>query len=428
MKSIVTCDMEGVIKTMNNAAEEIFGYDKNELIGKKRVSIFSPGAIVLQNVPNWLEIASKTGEYSGRTVFLNKLGQKINARIKITPTFSKDIDKRQNGFCGVTEIINDQIEVPISLTTKLIKYLAITRMPFSSASILPIFVVATYFLSTFDLSSVLNLTLCSLGVLFAHLSTNMFNDYFDNIDGTDTGNFEYFQQISGGSRAIELGLISIKKTKYLAIVLLIISLCFGILTFLNAHNGNATSIIVITIFSLFLGYYYTAPPIRLVSRKGLGELSIFIVFGPLLLLGVGFAIFNGDFLTSTHFNDLLIISMPIGLLTTNILLINEFPDCEGDLKTGKNHIVATLGKKKSRYIYLLNLILIASITFYMAFEFNSLLFSALLFVVLYGSKVCIHLFKNYDNRLLVSANWGTIKLHAGYCILVIGSFIISNLL
>ena len=256
----------------------------------------------------------------------------------------------------------------------------------------------------------------------------MFIDYFDNIDGTDTGNFEYFQQISGGSRAIELGLISIKKTKYLAIGLLIISLCFGILTFLNAHNGNISSIFIITIFSLFLGYYYTAPPIRLVSRKGLGELSIFIVFGPLLLLGAGFAIYNGDFLTSTHFNNLLIISTPIGLLTTNILLINEFPDCEGDLKTGKNHIVATLGKSKSRYIYLLNLIIIASITFYMAIEFNSLLFTALLFVVIYGSKVCIHLFKNYDNRLLVSANWGTIKLHAGYCILVISSFIIPTLL
>ena len=52
-----------------------------------------------------------------------------------------------------------------------------------------------------------------VGVLFAHLSTNMFNDYFDNIDGTDIGNYNYFQQLSGGSRAIELGLISISKTK-----------------------------------------------------------------------------------------------------------------------------------------------------------------------------------------------------------------------
>ena len=49
MKSVITCDMEGVIETMNNDAEKIFGYKKEELIGKKRVSLFSPGEIVLQN-------------------------------------------------------------------------------------------------------------------------------------------------------------------------------------------------------------------------------------------------------------------------------------------------------------------------------------------------------------------------------------------
>jgi 1,4-dihydroxy-2-naphthoate octaprenyltransferase len=57
-------------------------------------------------------------------------------------------------------------------------------MPFSSASLLPIFLVASYFYSiNIKTISIVNLCLCSLGVLFAHLSTNMFNDYFDNIDG-----------------------------------------------------------------------------------------------------------------------------------------------------------------------------------------------------------------------------------------------------
>ena len=51
--------MEGVIQTMNKGAEEIFGYSKDELIGKKRVSIFSPGEIVLQNVEDWLSKAVK---------------------------------------------------------------------------------------------------------------------------------------------------------------------------------------------------------------------------------------------------------------------------------------------------------------------------------------------------------------------------------
>ena len=367
MKSIITCDMEGIILTMNTGAEKIFGYKKNELIGKQRVSLFSPGEIVLQNVASWLDIAAKKGEYSGKTIFINKDGEKINARISITPTYSKDKNKIQNGYCGVTEVIDENVKVPISWSTKLIKLLAITRMPFTSASLLPIFVTASYFYSiNFFSFSLINFILCTIGVLFAHLSTNMFNDYFDNIDGTDSGNYNYFQQLSGGSRAIELGLISISKTKSIAILLMFIAILFGTTTLFNSYTENIIPIAIITIIALFLGYFYTAPPIRLVARNGLGEISIFTVFGPLMVLGTGFAIFNDNFFASSYFNDLLLLSFPIGLLTTNILLINEFPDYEGDLKTGKNHLVVTFGKKNSRYIYLINLLFISLITFYSA--------------------------------------------------------------
>ena len=61
-KSTITCDMEGRILTMNDGAEQVFGYPKDELIGKKRVSLFSPGEIVLQNVEGWLNEAVKEGE------------------------------------------------------------------------------------------------------------------------------------------------------------------------------------------------------------------------------------------------------------------------------------------------------------------------------------------------------------------------------
>ena len=101
-KSTITCDMEGVILTMNDGAEQIFGYKKEELIGKKRVSIFSPGEIVLQNVAGWLDEAVKNGEYVGKTYFINKNKQKINAKIRITPTFANGKENPQTGYCGVT--------------------------------------------------------------------------------------------------------------------------------------------------------------------------------------------------------------------------------------------------------------------------------------------------------------------------------------
>ena len=72
MKSVIICDMEGVIQEMNQGALSLFGYKKDELIGKKRVSIFSPGEIVIQNVLGWLNKANKYGKTTVRTKFLKK--------------------------------------------------------------------------------------------------------------------------------------------------------------------------------------------------------------------------------------------------------------------------------------------------------------------------------------------------------------------
>ena len=40
MKSVIICDMEGIILKMNKGAADMFGYNPNELIGNKRVSLF----------------------------------------------------------------------------------------------------------------------------------------------------------------------------------------------------------------------------------------------------------------------------------------------------------------------------------------------------------------------------------------------------
>ena len=364
MRSTITCDMEGVIETMNEGAEKIFGYKKEELIGKKRVSIFSPGEIVLQNVAGWLDTAVKEGEYKGETYFLNKKGEKINAQIRITPTFANGKDKPQTGYCGVTEVIEKDVQVPINFSTKLIKGLAITRMPFTSASLLPVFVIGAYFAGIGDdLFNISLFVLTIFGILIAHLGINVFNDYFDVKDGTDEENAEYFQQVSGGSRAVELGLISLSGTRKLAIILTLIALAIGAHIVNNVNPANMNGVWQILIAGLLLGYFYTARPLRLVARRGLGEVAIFLAFGPLLTLGTGFAIFNGDFGNSEHFLNCMLIGIPMGLLTTNILLINEFPDMKSDAKTGKNHLVVTFGKKASRWIYLLFLTLAVGSSF-----------------------------------------------------------------
>ena len=420
-KSTITCDMEGRILTMNDGAEQVFGYPKEELIGKKRVSIFSPGEIVLQNVEGWLDEAVKKGEYIGKTYFIKKNKEKFNAKIRITPTFANGKDKAQTGYCGVTEVIEENVDVPINFSTKLIKGLAITRMPFTSASILPILAVGAYFAGVGDgLFNILNFVLCIFGVLIAHLSVNVLNDYFDFKDGTDEENNDYFQQVSGGSRAIELGLITIAGTKKLGIILTIFALLIGGVILFSTNPANVDTVLMITLIGLFLGYFYTAPPLRLVARRGLGELTIFLTFGPLITLGTAFAIFNGDLsMAQEHLMNCLYIGIPMGLLTTNILLINEFPDMKSDTKTNKNHLVVTFGKKASRWIYLLILGLTAYTTLMLADSVGSeKLLIPLAILVLYGGYVFSILFKKYETRELVAANWGTITLQALFSIAV----------
>ena len=437
MKSVITCDMEGRVLTMNDDAVKIFGYKKEEIIGKKRVSIFSPGEIVIQNVGNWLATADKLGEYVGKTYFLKKDGTKINAKISIRPTFADGRSNAQTGYCGVTEVIDEDVTVPINLSTKIIKGVAITRVPFSSASIFPMLAIAAYYAGLGDgLFNVTGLLLAVFGVLLLHLSSNVFNDYFDVSDGTDEANNEYFQPggaaITGGSRAIELGIITLNKTKTVATSLLLASLLVAGFLFYNIYQvtgatSNVEGALAVGLSGLFLGYFYTARPLRLVARRGLGELAIFLAFGPLLTLGTGYAISAETIgFLSNEFYMLLSLGVPFGFLTTNILYINQFPDAESDAKTGKNHLVVTLGKKAARWGYLI----ILSIAFYSSVYLNDLLnvhenFNSNVFLVgnavlyLFGLSIFMKLLKNYQKRELVNANIQTIILQTLFCVFYI---------
>ena len=437
-KSVITCDMEGVIEIMNEGAEKIFGYKKEELIGHKRVSLFSPGEIVLQNVAGWLATAVKEGEYIGKTYFINKNKEKINAKIRITPTFANGKDQPQTGYCGVTEVIEEEVDVPIKFATKMIKGLAITRMPFTSASILPLLVVGAYCYGIGANVSWGLFGLTILGILITHLAMNVFNDYFDVKDGTDEANAEYFQQVSGGSRAIELGLISLSGTKKLGVILLLIAcLIGGYITYevAQTHTENLKWVVGIGLSGLFLGYFYTARPLRLVARQGLGEFAIFLAFGPLLTLGTAFAVYGGDLFGTNvatepgmnHFLNCILLGVPLGLLTTNILLINEFPDMKSDAKTGKNHLVVTFGKKASRWIYLTFLLLATGSSLYLYMELTHVsLLIPTIFCLLFGLYIFKHILQHYELRSLVDANWKTIGLQALYSMILCACFIDWN--
>ena len=443
MKSVIICDMEGVIQEMNKGALEMFGYTKKELIGKKRVSIFSPGEIVIQNVLGWLEVANKKGKSLVKTNFIKKDGSKFNAEILITPNFANGKDQPQTGYCGITKEINEEVNIPINLTTKIIKGIAITRGGFTLASILPMIIVSVM-LSQYNSLSIFNSIVSILGVICVHIFGNLYNDYFDVKSGTDENNNEYFNvgdkslilrgaQISGGSRAIELGLITLKNTKKLGTFMIASALICVIILSINIflQTGSLNNIYAITIIGLvgsLLAYFYTAEPLRLSARKGLGELTIFLTFGPLLTLGSFFAMSNSEVAINFEaFKLFLLIGIPLGLLTTNILFINQYPDYKSDKKSDKINLVVLFGKKMSRWIYFLNLILILISTYYFFDSFSKSLnnpnitgfYIILSLLTVYGLYIFRGLFKYFDSRELVNYNIQTIYYQIVFCLAII---------
>ncbi len=446
MKSVIICDMEGVIQKMNKGAAEMFGYDPKELIGIKRVSLFSPGEIVLQNVLGWLEKADKDGENNIKTNFIRKDGSTFGAEITITPNFANGKDKPQTGYCGITKELEDRVNIPIKFTTKIIKGIAITRGGFTLASILPMMIVA-YILSFYNILNLLNAFISILGVICLHIFSNLYNDFFDVSYGSDEENKDYFNvgskslilrgaQISGGSRAIELGLTTLKKTSSLGNIMLFLSIiCLLILSF-NSYmvTGSSSNVFMMSLIGatgVFLGFFYTAKPLRLSARKGLGELTIFLAFGPLLTLGSMFSMSNISIdLNSSIIQTIFFIGIPLGLLTTNILFINQFPDYESDKKTGKNNLVVIFGKKISRWIYLISnsLIFVTLLSFIKVMPsefpfFNKPPFYVGLFCLLvYALYISVGLIKKYNSRDLVFYNIQTIYFQIIFCIVLIISF------
>jgi len=436
--------MEGLITNLNDGAIKMFGYDSKELVGVKRVSIFSPGEIVLQNVLGWLKSANQTGEHTTKTNFIRKDGSQFAAKIQITPNFANGKNNPQTGYCGVTEEISEEVNVKINFLTKIIKGVAITRVGFASASLFPIFSVASYYAGIGEnLFSPISLLLTTFGILFFHLFSNLYNDYYDVSDGTDEANTEYFNagmnssilkgaQLSGGSRAIELGLITLKGTKSLANTMFILGVMTALAilyaSYMNTgSNSNAINSVIIAAIGIFIGYFYTAKPIKLSSLYGLGELSIFLAFGPLLTLGTGFAISSDTIpLYSQEFYNLILIGVPLGLLTTNILFINQYPDYTSDKKVGKNNLVVFLGKKNSRWIYGLNLLIATVSLFEIANRTtDKILYYLVPIVIINGLFLFFGLMKNYDKRTLVKYNIQTIYFHMLFSfiyMIILGSF------
>jgi len=218
------------------------------------------------------------------------------------------------------------------------------RLPFLVVTAGAVFVGTAFAWWDMKQFNLLNFIFTFAGACFLHISCNVANDYFDFKSGADALNINALVPFSGGSRMVLDGFVKPKEA--LAVSLLFALLGSAIGLYLNAiSKGNV--VLFIGLAAVFFVFSYNGFPVRLVN-KGVGEIAIFLAWGPLMVFGAYYV--QAESLSSAW---PLVASIPSGILTTLVLLINEFADKEADFSAGRKTWVVLFGFKKSLRIYLL---------------------------------------------------------------------------
>lgn len=172
--------------------------------------------------------------------------------------------------------------------------------------------------------------------LLIQIGTNFANDYSDFHRGAD------HEGRLGPVRVTHSGLISHAAVRRGIVV------AFGLAALLGAWLAwvGGWPIIAIGLFSIICGLAYTGGPWPF-GYHGLGDVFVFVFFGLIAVTGTAY-------LQSGRWSvDALIVAVPIGLLVTNILVVNNLRDLPTDRAAGKHTLAVRLGDRATRIQYAL---------------------------------------------------------------------------
>lgn len=210
------------------------------------------------------------------------------------------------------------------------------RLPFLTASIIPILLGTVIAWAVVEVFLPLFFILALLGGVSIHMGANVANDYFDHKSRDDEINKEFVRPFSGGSRMIQLGVLTPRAVLSGAVLLLALGGVIGL--YLTLTRG--VIILLIGLVGVFSAFFYTAPPFNLASR-GIGEFFVGLNFGVLMTLGAFYV------QTQILSWEPVFASFPVALLITAVLYINQFPDYTADKAVGKRHLVVRWGREKA---------------------------------------------------------------------------------
>jgi 1,4-dihydroxy-2-naphthoate octaprenyltransferase len=188
---------------------------------------------------------------------------------------------------------------------------------------------------------------CFLFALLAQITSNLVNDYFDFRHGADT------PDRLGPERAVAAGKISPRAMLTASIVTMAIALALGLTL---VWYGGWWLILVGAAVALG-AFAYSGGPYPL-AYHGLGDVAVVIFYG---LVPVAFTYYV-QALTFTP--TVWLIGLAIGLVGTNVLIVNNYRDMETDAAAGKRTTVVRFGRKAMGDLYLADCAIAACLLIY----------------------------------------------------------------
>ena len=173
-----------------------------------------------------------------------------------------------------------------------------------------------------------------LAALAVHSGANLANTYFDFKNGVDKPDFS-------DDRALVDGLIAPAAALRLTVALFAAGAAIGL--YLSVKH-RLPLLLGLGAAGFLLAWFYTADGVSY-KYKALGELGIFLAFGPFIVTGTAL-IQTGRILT-----DALWVSAPVGLLITAIVHANNMRDINSDPGSGVKTLAGLLGPERSRTFY-----------------------------------------------------------------------------
>ena len=182
-------------------------------------------------------------------------------------------------------------------------------------------------------------TVAILGLVLAHAANNLINDYFDMTGGVDT---EGYVRNLYAPHPVLSGWVT-KATLRNAIIAL--TLIDGLIMLLLAY-WHGPLVIAFALAGLFLSVFYVAPPLNL-KRHGLGELDVFLTWGPLMIGGIYLVATSSP--TYSGFEPWVIVfSIPYALLVTSVLFGKHIDKIVPDSALGIRTLPVILGEHRAR--------------------------------------------------------------------------------